>query len=51
MPSLQVYYANKRARKAKAKSNNGFDDENHDYIIKIGEVTFHPPIHTDAVVP
>eukprot|EP00045_Choanoeca_perplexa_P012658 m.139462 g.139462 ORF g.139462 m.139462 type:complete len:647 (-) comp16088_c1_seq7:276-2216(-) len=34
----EVYYANKRAKKVKAKHNNGFDDENHDYIIKIGEV-------------
>eukprot|EP00730_Choanoeca_flexa_P014694 TRINITY_DN6520_c0_g1_i1.p1 TRINITY_DN6520_c0_g1~~TRINITY_DN6520_c0_g1_i1.p1 ORF type:complete len:462 (+),score=135.90 TRINITY_DN6520_c0_g1_i1:377-1762(+) len=33
----EVYYANKRAKKIKAKHNNGHDDENHDYIIRIGE--------------
>ncbi|EDQ92209.1 uncharacterized protein MONBRDRAFT_14418 [Monosiga brevicollis MX1] len=34
----EVYYANKRARKARAKKNNGYDDENNDYIVRIGEL-------------
>jgi dual specificity tyrosine-phosphorylation-regulated kinase 1 len=35
----EVYYAAKRARKKEAVLNNdGYDDENHDYIIKAGEV-------------
>jgi dual specificity tyrosine-phosphorylation-regulated kinase 1 len=34
----EVYYAAKRARmKEPAQHNDGFDDENHDYIIKVGE--------------
>ena len=34
-----VYYAAKRARKKEASLNNdGYDDENHDYIVKAGEV-------------
>eukprot|EP00041_Stephanoeca_diplocostata_P019265 m.412701 g.412701 ORF g.412701 m.412701 type:complete len:476 (-) comp21258_c0_seq6:108-1535(-) len=34
----EVYYAAKRARKNKETWNDGYDDENHDYIVKAGEV-------------
>lgn len=35
----EVYYAAKKARKKEpATSNDGCDDENHDYIVKAGEV-------------
>ena len=34
-----MYYAAKKERKAKGgKHNNGYDDENHDYIIATHEV-------------
>ena len=37
----QVYYKAKRASKKNASTNNdGYDDENHDYIIRPGEVWF-----------
>lgn len=36
---LQVYYAAKSARlKDSSTYNDGFDDHNHDYIVKAGEV-------------
>ena len=39
LASAQVYYAAKKERKAKGgKHNNGYDDENHDYIIATHEV-------------
>lgn len=36
----QVYYAAKRARKEATKHNDGYDDENRDYIVLPGEVWF-----------
>ena len=37
----QVYYTAKRARKKHTSSyNDGYDDENHDYIIRANEVWF-----------
>lgn len=37
----EVYYAAKRARKAKEASNNdGHDDRNNDYVVKSGEIWF-----------
>jgi hypothetical protein len=36
---MQRYYTAKRARKkGPISSNDGYDDENHDYIIRAGEV-------------
>ena len=38
----QVYYAAKRAKKKEptGTNNDGYDDENHDYIIRTGEVFY-----------
>lgn len=49
--SFQVYYAKKRRRKEQDKVdescpkkrplyNDGYDDENYDYIVKVGEKWF-----------
>jgi serine/threonine protein kinase len=36
-----VYYAAKRAKKKETGANNdGYDDENHDYIVKAGELFY-----------
>ena len=44
---MQVYYANKKRKKANEQGvhkkerrlyNNGYDDENYDYIIRAGEM-------------
>lgn len=36
----EVYYAKKRAQAKEGMLNGGYDDENHDYIVRPGEVWF-----------
>lgn len=38
--TFKVYYAKKRAQAKEGLLNGGYDDENHDYIVRPGEVWF-----------